>query len=820
MTSPSPPRLAAGTREAALELAKQACDSNHLQLPSDPLSPVNLLLNACAGMAAQASGVVNLMPDYMKYLVLKKMGAFRPRQATAARTTVDFTMKAGRTTHTLVPAGFVVRTTDQPPKSFTVINETLIPVKNKNNSPVVVWPVPVIHARRVENEFLGTVDGTPDQAFTLGNTPLSGPVPLEWSADGRKWADCTQVEDFTARTRTGPYYRLDTATNTIVLPPAPSFPAGTLLRIPSYLTDGGFSGNVAAHTLTVMPQSLPGITSVTNRSKASGGRDAETVAEAVSRLTLTDVIPPRAVTPYEYEKLALQANTGLASARWVPNSSADKKATLWTPGTPVTATFTCGPLPSGPIPPPLPAVGTTIAPRGEETATWIVESATSQSISVQLQQRNKEGKTDDSRPVTITFRFPFPASKMQTGETFKIRMRFKTPGAMEPDSPILEEAGKIKRVDDPGSETTVTVTDSQRNMNTGSALLTIPNATECKKGEMYEVTLTVAKKNSEYIRTNFIPTAIAQFSHTDIDAVRGVQADEQEVTVDKDSKVSLKPPATGSSLPVVRAGGVLFREIPSFASVDETEDPAEPYFIVDADASHLTVSGKWIDRTLTVGPYQSYSNSTENPPTGQWQSSDGKTNFSVAYTSPPAPGTLGKAAESSGSHVTLRVVPVCIPDAEGFFSKEQLSCSPAVKFALAEFLRPYQIPGVRLVLLPPVLKEVMVRAELEADPHLGADEDDRIISAAKKSINENLNPNTGVKGVPGWPPETPVRQSDLYRILESIPGVRRVRNVTLGVPVSEGGSWMGVSQIDLAAGELPLTVRGGMHIEVVRTASA
>lgn len=817
MTSPSPPRLSVDTREAVLELAKEALrkNGNH-DLPSEPRSPLNLLLGACAGMAAEAGDVVNRIPDYMKYLVLKEMGALRPRLATAAQTAVEFTLKTDRKTDMTIPAGFIVQTQDQPAQSFSVISDALIPLLNDANKPVTVWSVPVIHAQRILNRNVGTFDGTPGQTFPLPDVPLAGPVPLEWSADGKKWHDCIQVDVFPPQAQTGTYYRYDAAANAIVLPAAPSLPAGAQLRIPLYFTGGGFSGNVAAGTLTVMPAPLPGITAVTNRSNASGGRDAETVAEAVSRLTITDVTAPRAVTPYEYEKLALQADVGLASAHWVPNDIADAKAQLWAPATPTTAVFTCyGGLPDdGPLS--LPRTGTNIQRStalfgsvkhgGGAGDSWIVNGVTEQSISVQLQKFKGGKSTQDADPEEIRFKFEFPVTRIRGDRQLALRVAFTTLYSMQSDENIVT-GSKISRIKD-GNIDQVDVNLSGRSLYSGYALLTLTNSQNFSKGDVCEISLAMAPG----IKTRFEATATVFFSHVDIDVIRGRQVDARSLPV-SESEISLDPPATGS-LPVVKAGKLVFKEVASPAL--QQPDPHDSTFVIASDATSLTVAKEWDKTELLVGPYQWYdTDHTDSPDgSGEW-SFVPKQSLSVESVSHFAMGKAAKPSGVTGSHVSLRVVPVCVPDAQGYYRREQFSCSSAVGTALTDFLRPYQIPGVGLILLSPDLKEIGVHAELEVGPHFGADDDDLVL-AATKAVNAHLNPGTGVRDVPGWPSGTPVRQGDLYRMLGAVPGVRRVRNATLLQQMKDAGSWYAVKRVDLAAGELPITKRDGMFITVVR----
>ncbi len=95
--------------------------------------------------------------------------------------------------------------------------------------------------------------------------------------------------------------------------PAP----GREIRV-SYRTGGGASGNVAPGTLTTLQDRIAGL-NVTNPVAASGGRDAESLDNAMQRGPIEFHRLHRAVTARDYEGVARQAG-GVARARALTKS--------------------------------------------------------------------------------------------------------------------------------------------------------------------------------------------------------------------------------------------------------------------------------------------------------------------------------------------------------------------------------------------------------------------------------------------------------------------------------------------------------------------
>jgi predicted phage baseplate assembly protein len=124
----------------------------------------------------------------------------------------------------------------------------------------------------------------------------------------------------------------DSGTGTVRFGPRVRYPDGTvrqhgviprdgaMVAVTGYRHGGGSRGNVGARTLTVPRSSIPFVRGVINLAPATGGVEAETVAEAKVRGPMTLRTGQRAVTAGDYERLALESSAEVARARCLPAS--------------------------------------------------------------------------------------------------------------------------------------------------------------------------------------------------------------------------------------------------------------------------------------------------------------------------------------------------------------------------------------------------------------------------------------------------------------------------------------------------------------------
>ncbi|MFD7660743.1 putative baseplate assembly protein, partial [Actinosynnema sp. NPDC059797] len=188
------------------------------------------------------------------------------------------------------------------------------------------------HAETEVDVPLGESAGVPGQRFTVPRAPvlLDGDPVVVQVAAGEGWEDWTVVEDFGVSGPRDRHVVLDASRGEFLFPPAVREadgtlrrygavpPKGAVLRVPRYRTGGGRAGNVARGTLSVLRSSVPYVSAVENREAATGGVDAETVAEAKLRAPNQLRVQDRAVTAEDHELIARQAAPSLARVRCLP----------------------------------------------------------------------------------------------------------------------------------------------------------------------------------------------------------------------------------------------------------------------------------------------------------------------------------------------------------------------------------------------------------------------------------------------------------------------------------------------------------------------
>ena len=184
-------------------------------------------------------------------------------------------------------------------------------------------------ALTLTDEVLGGSEGTPNQTFTLVNTPvvvLDSPETVK-NPDGTRvrvtslrlevdegsgFMVWKQVDDFFASKKDDRVYTLNTNTGLVTfgdgehgqIPAA--FAAGNIVAR-SYRSGGGSQGNVGANTITQIQTAVESVNTVTNNGPATGGTDEETVADAKVRASRALKSNERAVTGEDFASLATNA---------------------------------------------------------------------------------------------------------------------------------------------------------------------------------------------------------------------------------------------------------------------------------------------------------------------------------------------------------------------------------------------------------------------------------------------------------------------------------------------------------------------------------
>ena len=188
-----------------------------------------------------------------------------------------------------------------------------------------------INAELVENEDLGTPDGTPGARFPLKQRPVVStevPVIVETGSD-EGWQEWSEVPNFAASGSADRNFVLDGVAGEVQFGPAVRLadgsirnygavpPAGAPIRIRAYRTGGGIRGNVAARALSVLKSSIPYVARVENRRSAEGGVDGEDIESAKVRGPVLLRTRDRAVTAEDFEHLAKEAAPEIARVHCV-----------------------------------------------------------------------------------------------------------------------------------------------------------------------------------------------------------------------------------------------------------------------------------------------------------------------------------------------------------------------------------------------------------------------------------------------------------------------------------------------------------------------
>ncbi|UVE52065.1 putative baseplate assembly protein (plasmid) [Haloferax larsenii] len=209
--------------------------------------------------------------------------------------------------------------------------------------------------RTIEDEILGSSDGSHDQSFRCAHAPMIGielwvdesatlsageqrtlleerPDDVERVFDDRGdlaefWVRWTRVEDFLDSGPTDRHYVANKTTGSI------TFGDGEKGAIPpngqdnvraTYTTGGGSDGNIDAGTVSDLKSSISLVDDVSNPESGDGGADVESMDALVSRSANRVKHRGRAVTPSDYEQVALSEFRELSTVKCETTSNGDE----------------------------------------------------------------------------------------------------------------------------------------------------------------------------------------------------------------------------------------------------------------------------------------------------------------------------------------------------------------------------------------------------------------------------------------------------------------------------------------------------------------
>lgn len=321
--------LVAGARERIRQIAPEWTDlSVH--------DPGITIVEAFAYLTDTLMYRLNRVPDklYAVYLNLLGTSLYPPSTAEAM---LEFSRATAGNQEIRIPRGTQVSCPPGVPGSPQPVFTTTAAATLAPGQTSVL--VPAADVTMYDAVPIGTGTGRPGQSFVIPNAPIvSGaglaiavevPVGTRLSSgeavlvDGKPFRYCKEVEAF-ADARPGEVpVRIDRSAGVAMfawwdeestgradqsLVPA----AGAEIRA-WYRSGGGAAGNVGAGQLTVLRTPVPGA-KVTNPEPATGGRDGESLENALKRAPQDFQARDRAVTVRDYEVLA-RRHGGVARAR-------------------------------------------------------------------------------------------------------------------------------------------------------------------------------------------------------------------------------------------------------------------------------------------------------------------------------------------------------------------------------------------------------------------------------------------------------------------------------------------------------------------------
>jgi hypothetical protein len=328
-----------------------------------PSDPGIVLVDVFAYLTEALIYRLNQVPDKLYIEFLRLIGV-RLEPPAAASVTLHF-RRTRRGPAIEIPRGTRI-TVDRPatgsePPVFATA-ETVTLARAADEVEVLAY-----HAEQMEAEQAGLATGKPGMAIQVRRPPIIAPTghPLDLLVavealpeelaqgdpaiehDGKVYRIWREVQDFSDPGDDGFVYLADRLSGTIVFAPEARMTAAegqlaerpvALAAVPQagrdirvwYRRGGGAAGNVAAGVLTTPKDPLPDGLEVTNPGPATGGRDAETLENALVRGPQELHTLSRAVTARDFQLVAKNASGAVSRAMAVT------QAELWryaSPGT-------------------------------------------------------------------------------------------------------------------------------------------------------------------------------------------------------------------------------------------------------------------------------------------------------------------------------------------------------------------------------------------------------------------------------------------------------------------------------------------------------
>lgn len=244
-------------------------------------------------------------------LAMLKLIGYRPATATAATTTMRFTLANAASADVVIPAGTFVRTEDvAEPVRFQTLTELVIPVGD------LVGEVVAEHSETITETYIS--DGTPFQRFRMGSSPylddsMTITTPLGAWSERTNFLRSIAVERHFVTT-------IDSQERvTVVFGNARTGAIPTSPIQFTYKVGGGVAGRLPANALVEIENGVSDvngnsvIVAVTNPSATTGGNPRESDAEIKANAPAFVEVAQRAVSRTDYERAAMTVS-GVAYA--------------------------------------------------------------------------------------------------------------------------------------------------------------------------------------------------------------------------------------------------------------------------------------------------------------------------------------------------------------------------------------------------------------------------------------------------------------------------------------------------------------------------
>jgi hypothetical protein len=331
--------------------------------------PGTVLLEVFAFLTETMIYRLNRLPEkaYVEFLRLIGVKLAPP---VAASVNLSFTLNNAKSTAVEIPRGTRVTLAraggNEPPPTFVVLKSATIPA-GKLRVEAAAW-----HCELIEGEDAGKATGEPGFSVNARRPPIVAATsddlellvaveateedlkdrPRSLKYNGQAYMIWQEVNDFSDLSGRRQVYVVDRHTGSITFAPAlylrdesgnlqpgsqalADVPkAGRQIRL-WYCTGGGLAGNVAATSLTTLKDPIAGV-AVINSAPAVGGRESESLENALVRGPQELHSLQRAVTARDFELLALRSSGTVASSGAVARAKAFTRAAVWehaAPGT-------------------------------------------------------------------------------------------------------------------------------------------------------------------------------------------------------------------------------------------------------------------------------------------------------------------------------------------------------------------------------------------------------------------------------------------------------------------------------------------------------